>query len=83
LAVGVGFSYSTDTSDYVMGDKQTAEDNYALIQAFLTRFPHLRTNDFYLTSESYGGEREGGGGDDGDGDGYWRTIRSVGVNFTS
>ena len=25
------------------------------MQAFFDRFPHLRANDFYLASESYGG----------------------------
>jgi carboxypeptidase C (cathepsin A) len=26
-----------------------------VVQAFFDRFPHLRPNDFYLASESYGG----------------------------
>jgi carboxypeptidase C (cathepsin A) len=53
---GVGFSYSTDPdNDYVTGDDQTALDNYNLIQAFLTRFPEYKTNDLYISSESYGG----------------------------
>ena len=53
---GVGFSYSTDPSaDYTTGDDQTAIDNYNLIQAFLTRFPEYKTNDLYISSESYGG----------------------------
>lgn len=53
--VGVGFSYSDNEDDYQTGDLQTAADNYALIQAFLDRFPHLRNNDLHLSSESYGG----------------------------
>lgn len=53
--VGVGFSYSDDTKDYITGDEQTAADNYELIQAFLDRFPHLRVNALHLSSESYGG----------------------------
>ena len=53
---GVGFSYSTDPSvDYTTGDAQTAQDNYNLIQAFLTRFPEYNKNEVYITSESYGG----------------------------
>lgn len=56
IPVGVGFSYSTDNDEYKMGDIQTAADNYVVIQEFYKRFPHLRSHDFYLSSESYGGE---------------------------
>ena len=57
---GVGFSYSNssskgDDSDYSNNDEGTADDNYAFIQAFLSRFPSYRNNDLYITSESYGG----------------------------
>ena len=52
---GVGFSYSDDKDDYKTDDGQTALDNYALIQAFMGRFPEFAKNDLYITSESYGG----------------------------
>lgn len=55
---GVGFSYSDDpdnTGDYHIDDDGAAKDNYALIQAFLTRFPQFRSNKLVITSESYGG----------------------------
>lgn len=52
---GVGFSYSNDQSDYSVGDARTAADNYQAILQFLARFPQLKSNDFYITSESYGG----------------------------
>lgn len=54
---GVGFSYSSDGTgdDYKTDDAQTAKDNYALLQAFFTRFPQYRSNDLFITSESYGG----------------------------
>lgn len=52
---GVGFSYSERQSDYKTGDHQAAADNYMLILAFLERFPERKANDFYISSESYGG----------------------------
>ena len=52
---GVGFSYSDDTDDYKTGDEQAAIDNHALILAFLDRFPEVKSNPFFITSESYGG----------------------------
>ena len=51
---GVGFSYSDDKADLTNGDAQTAIDNYNLIQAFMNRFPDFRSNDLFISSESYG-----------------------------
>lgn len=45
---GVGFSYSDDpdgTDDYKNNDAQAAKDNYALISAFMVRFPQFMKND--------------------------------------
>ena len=59
---GVGFSYSDqedpyskEGGDYITNDAQAAKDNYALVQGFLDRFPQYRSNELYITSESYGG----------------------------
>ena len=52
---GVGFSFSDVSSDYTTDDNTTAIDNYHLIQGFLKQFPNYQKNDFYITSESYGG----------------------------
>ena len=52
---GVGFSFSDDTKDYTTDDNKTAIDNYHLIQGWLEAFSNYQTNDFYITSESYGG----------------------------
>jgi len=38
-----------------MNDAQAAADNYALIQAFMERYPNFAEKDLYLSSESYGG----------------------------
>jgi carboxypeptidase C (cathepsin A) len=52
---GVGFSYSEREKDYQTGDDQAAADNYHVIREFLHRFPDRQSNDFYISSESYGG----------------------------
>jgi len=52
---GVGFSFSDDVRDYSTDDNTTAIDNYHLIQGWLEAFPNFQSNDFYITSESYGG----------------------------
>jgi len=52
---GVGFSYSDVKSDYVTNDNKTAIDNYDLIRGWLNEFTNYQSNDFYISSESYGG----------------------------
>jgi len=51
---GVGFSW-TDDAFLNYGDALAASDNYDFIVGFLNKFDAYRDNDFYLTSESYGG----------------------------
>lgn len=53
--VGVGFSYSLDTADYTIGDKQSSADVYAFLQAFIVRYPQYATRPLWLSGESYGG----------------------------
>lgn len=52
--VGVGFSYA-DGPVGVIGDQEAAVDAYHFIQKWLTLFSNYQSNDFYITSESYGG----------------------------
>lgn len=52
---GVGYSFSDNPADYYTDDAKTAKDNYAAIQAFFVKFPHLLKNDFFISGESYGG----------------------------
>ena len=52
---GVGFSYSLNEDDYTTGDAQAASDAYDLVVAFFEKFPERKPNEFYITSESYGG----------------------------
>ena len=53
---GVGFSYSLTPSDYTTNDNKSAVDNYEFIKEWLDLFPNYQSNDFYITSESYGGQ---------------------------
>ena len=51
--VGVGFSKANDGTQY--GDQQSAEANFKFVLGFFERYPEYKTNDFYISSESYGG----------------------------
>jgi len=50
---GVGFSYAENPAE--TGDSQAALDNYNFIRGWLELFTNYQNNDFYITSESYGG----------------------------
>ena len=52
---GVGFSYSQDTDDYVVGDAQAADDVYHFLLNFVDRYPQYAGRKLYLSGESYGG----------------------------
>ena len=53
---GVGFSYSDTPEDLVdVGDDDSSSDNVVAIQKFFEKFPERLSNDFYVSSESYGG----------------------------
>ncbi|XP_052180835.1 serine carboxypeptidase-like 45 isoform X2 [Diospyros lotus] len=54
--IGVGFSYSTDTSSYVaVNDESTARDNLVFLQRWFNKFPQYRHRDLFITGESYAG----------------------------
>ena len=62
--VGVGFSYSDDNATsnddsdqqpFNITDETTARSNYLALEDFFAKFPHLRSNPFYITGESYAG----------------------------
>jgi carboxypeptidase C (cathepsin A) len=52
--VGVGFSRSANKLERY-SDLNAAQDNYRFIVNFFERFSELKHNEFYITSESYGG----------------------------
>ncbi|KAL2559993.1 Serine carboxypeptidase-like 45 [Forsythia ovata] len=54
--IGVGFSYSTDSSTYEgVNDKITARDNLVFLQKWFLKFPQYRNRSLYITGESYAG----------------------------
>lgn len=52
--VGVGFSYS-DVLNYNNSDDRTAIENREAVEYFFTLFPEYKSNEFYLSGESYAG----------------------------
>ncbi|KAI6032459.1 Alpha/Beta hydrolase protein [Pisolithus marmoratus] len=52
--IGVGFSYSGDSSS-INTSELAAKDVYAFLELFLTRFPEYSKQPFHLAAESYGG----------------------------
>ncbi|KAL8139060.1 hypothetical protein V2J09_005061 [Rumex salicifolius] len=52
---GVGYSYSTNGSDYVTGDQQTAIDTHAFLLKWFEMYNEFQPNPFYISGESYAG----------------------------
>eukprot|EP01052_Picozoa_sp_SAG31_P041486 SAG31_NODE_6303_length_2074_cov_1.864810_2_plen_365_part_00 len=52
---GVGLSWSADTAHHATNDEQASADNLLFLKAFFQVFPQFKSNDFYVTGESYGG----------------------------
>lgn len=52
---GVGFSYSDEPEDYVVGDARTSRDVFVALQQFVLRYPSFAGRPLYLSGESYGG----------------------------
>lgn len=52
--VGAGFSFTSD--GYAQNETKVGEDLYNALQQFFTLFPNLRTNEFFITGESYAGK---------------------------
>ncbi|KAF9613270.1 hypothetical protein IFM89_006769 [Coptis chinensis] len=54
--VGIGFSYSSNPSEYLTnGDKRTADDSLIFLLKWFERFPQYKGRDFYITGGSYAG----------------------------
>lgn len=53
--VGVGWSYSNTSSDYIRGDASTAKDMYIFMMKWYEKFPEFKSRELFLTGESYAG----------------------------
>ncbi|XP_010491452.1 PREDICTED: serine carboxypeptidase-like 35 [Camelina sativa] len=54
--VGVGFSYTNNSMDLQkLGDKVTAADSLVFLINWFMKFPEFRSNEFYISGESYAG----------------------------
>ena len=52
---GVGYSYCEGVKDCTFDDIIAGEDNLAAILGFLDKYPEFKSNDLYISGESYGG----------------------------
>ncbi|KAL8137162.1 hypothetical protein V2J09_003163 [Rumex salicifolius] len=52
---GVGFSYSSNTSDYVTGDLKTASDTHSFLLKWFEIYEEFQSNNFFIAGESYAG----------------------------
>ncbi|GFY99923.1 serine carboxypeptidase-like 46 [Actinidia rufa] len=54
--IGVGFSYSSDSSSYVtVNDKITGTDNLVFLHNWFAKFPQYRNRSLFISGESYAG----------------------------
>ncbi|PNY17809.1 serine carboxypeptidase 45-like protein [Trifolium pratense] len=54
--VGVGFSFSANTTYYfLLNDRMAARDNLLFLEGWFNKFPSYRNNEFFITGESYAG----------------------------
>lgn len=52
---GVGYSICGDKSECSFDDNNVAEDNLQVVLAWFEKYPEYKTNDLYISGESYAG----------------------------
>jgi len=52
---GVGYSYCKGVADCTFTDEKSAEVNLQAVLQWFTSFPEFKTNDLYISGESYAG----------------------------
>jgi len=53
--VGIGFTYSPNSSDQLVNDERTGRDNLDFLQKWFNIFSMLRKNSFFIVGEGYAG----------------------------
>src|SRR3989338_5297672 len=51
--MGVGFSYSTDPSDFNTNNEKTTSDTYSFLEKWFSLFPEYSNSPIWLSGESY------------------------------
>jgi len=54
--LGTGFSFTDDVNAMVTNQTTVGKDIHLALKQFFELMPHLKTNDFYITGESYAGK---------------------------
>ncbi|CAB0008161.1 unnamed protein product [Nesidiocoris tenuis] len=54
--VGTGFSFTKSEKGYANNEADVGQNLYSALVQFFRLFPEYRTNDFFVTGESYGGK---------------------------
>jgi carboxypeptidase C (cathepsin A) len=52
---GVGYSIANNTDDYKHSDISQSEDLFTGLKDFFNAYPDMRSNELYITGESYAG----------------------------
>jgi serine carboxypeptidase-like clade 2 len=52
---GVGYSFCNSTEDCTFNDDSSAADNLKVVLAWFEKFPEYKTNELYISGESYAG----------------------------
>ncbi|RWS18690.1 putative serine carboxypeptidase CPVL-like protein, partial [Leptotrombidium deliense] len=52
--IGVGFSFTEHEDGYCKHNEQCIDDLYNALQQFYKLFPEMKSNDLYITGQSYG-----------------------------
>jgi len=58
LVVLTGYSFTKSDDGYARNETVVGEDLYNALLQFFQLFPELQKNEFYVTGESYAGNRE-------------------------
>jgi carboxypeptidase C (cathepsin A) len=55
MPAGIGYSYCEGVKDCAFDDEITGKDNLTVVLEWFEKFPEFKTNDLYISGESYAG----------------------------